>query len=75
MLTIKKGINNAKNIKTFGLLMAFNVWEEDGKLCFEDKEDSMNTIRFAKRLLKEKKLNLISINFLKLRDELIRYFN
>lgn len=47
------------DVKCFGLFMAFNVWEENGKLCFESKEDSMKTIKFAKKLLREKKLLLI----------------
>jgi hypothetical protein len=38
--------------------MAFNVWEEDDKLCFEDKEDSLRTLEYLKKLLKEKKLHL-----------------
>ena len=46
------------NIKCFGLFMAFNVWEENGKIYFEDKEDSMNTLKFVKKLLKEHKLHL-----------------
>lgn len=50
---MKKG-----KIKCFGLFMAFNVWEEDGKLCFEDKEDSLRTLAYLKKLLKEKKLHL-----------------
>jgi hypothetical protein len=50
---MKKG-----NIKCFGLFMAFNVWEEDGKLCFEDKEYSLRTLAYLKKLLKEKKLHL-----------------
>ena len=45
-------------IKCFGLFMAFNVWEENGNLCFENKEDSMNTLKFVKKLLKEEKIYL-----------------
>ena len=45
-------------IKCFGLFMAFNVWEEDGKLCYEDKDDSLKTLNFIKHLIKEKKLHL-----------------
>ncbi|MHA2283468.1 MAG: B12-binding domain-containing radical SAM protein [Promethearchaeota archaeon] len=47
-------------IKTFALLMAFNVWEEDGELCFEDKDDSKNTLENIKKLIKEKKVDLMS---------------
>jgi len=46
------------NIKCFGLFMAFNVWEEDGKLCYENKEDSLRTLDYIKKLLKEKKIDL-----------------
>ena len=45
-------------IKCFGLFMAFNVWEKDGKLCYENKDDSMRTLSFIKQLIKEKKLHL-----------------
>jgi len=47
-------------MKAFALLMAFNVWEEDGKLCFEDKEATLNTLKFAVELVKDKKVDLIS---------------
>jgi anaerobic magnesium-protoporphyrin IX monomethyl ester cyclase len=47
-------------IKTFALLMAFNVWEEDGKLCFENKDDTNNTLAYARKLIKERKLDLMS---------------
>ncbi len=41
-------------IKVYGLFMGFNVWEEDGgKLCFEGIEESRNTIRFAKSLIRK----------------------
>ena len=36
--------------------MACNVVEEDGKVCVEDKEDSLRTLAYLKKLLKEKKL-------------------
>jgi radical SAM superfamily enzyme YgiQ (UPF0313 family) len=47
-------------IKTFGLFMAFNVWEEDGELRYENYEDSLNTLRFAKKLLDRKLLDFFS---------------
>jgi len=53
--TIKKA-----GIKTFALMMAFNAWEEDGKLCFENKEDTNNTLVYIKKLIKEKIVDLIS---------------
>ena len=54
------GILKDAGIQTFALLMAFNVWEEDGRVCFEDKEDTNNTLRYAKKLIKEKKVDLMS---------------
>ena len=46
------------DLKTFGLFMAFNVWEENGVLQYEDKADSMRTLEYIRKLLKEKKLHL-----------------
>jgi len=37
-------------IKIWGLFMYFNVWEKDGKLCYENCEESMNTLKYAKKL-------------------------
>ena len=48
------------NIKAFALLMAFNVWEENGVLKFEDKEKTLNTVRFAEYLVKNNLVDLIS---------------
>lgn len=48
----------ASNIKCFGLFMAFNVWEEDGKCCYEGKAESMATLDFVRRLIRERKLQL-----------------
>lgn len=49
----------ARGIKCFGLFMAFNVWEEDGQLRFEDKRASLQTLEFARTLIRQKKLHLI----------------
>ena len=54
------GILKDAGIKTFALLMAFNVWEEDGRLCFEDGKDTINTLNYVKRLIKENKVDLMS---------------
>ena len=51
-------IMKERDIKCFGLFMVFNVWEENGSLCYEDKEDSLRTLEYVKRLIKEKKLHL-----------------
>lgn len=47
-------------IKTFACLMVFNVWEEDGKLCFEDKNDSINNLKYMKSLIRARKVDLMS---------------
>lgn len=47
-------------MKTFALLMAFNVWEENGLLKYEDLHDTLNILNFAKQLVREKKVDIIS---------------
>lgn len=47
-------------INIFGLFMLFNVWEEDGRLCFEDVAMTRNTLDFARRLVNERLLDYIS---------------
>ena len=48
------------NIKTLALFMLFNVWEENGKLAYEGVEETKNTLRFARKLLKNKTASFIS---------------
>lgn len=48
------------NIKTFGLFMTFNIWEENGKLRYEGIEESLNTLSYAKKLMKQRLLDYIS---------------
>jgi len=45
-------------VKCFGLFMAFNVWEEDGQVAFEGREESMNTLNYIRQLVREGKLQL-----------------
>ena len=47
-------------MKTFALLMAFNVWEEKGELKFEDKKATMNTFKFAEDMIDKGVLDFIS---------------
>jgi len=47
-------------IKTFACLMAFNIWEKDGKLLFEDKKDTLKSLDYIKKLIKRKKVDLMS---------------
>ncbi|HLB24881.1 MAG TPA: radical SAM protein, partial [Nitrospirota bacterium] len=60
--TVRESLGTLKKagMKTFALLMAFNVWEEGGVLKFETKEDTLNTLNFAKQLVKEGKVDLMS---------------
>ncbi len=41
-------------IKVVALFMLFNAWEEKGELRFEGVEESKKTIRFARKLLRDK---------------------
>ncbi|MCK5000853.1 MAG: cobalamin-dependent protein [Anaerohalosphaera sp.] len=45
-------------IKCFGLFMGFNVWETDGRLCYENKADTLCTLSYIKNLIKDNKLHL-----------------
>jgi len=66
-------------IKTFALLMAFNVWEQNNKLCFENLKDTKNTLRFIKELVSQNLVDLISWSLTtpypgsKLREIAIKY--
>ena len=61
-VTAEKSLTLLKKhgMKTFALLMAFNVWEENGNLKFEDKEDTLRTFKFAEKLIRKKKIDIIS---------------
>lgn len=39
------------NIKVFGLFMLYNVWEEDGRLQYENTPDTLKTLALAKRMI------------------------
>lgn len=54
------GILKGAGVKTFALLMAFNVWEEDGHLCYEGQEETLRTLQFAKSLISEGLVDLMS---------------
>jgi hypothetical protein len=49
-----------QGMKTFALLMAFNVWEENGRLMYENKQDTLNTLSFAKEMIKKNYIDIIS---------------
>jgi len=46
-------------IKVLGLFMLFNVWETGEKLMYEDISQNMNTLNFAKKLVRERLLDYI----------------
>lgn len=48
------------NIKVAGLFMLFNIWEENGRLVYEGLQETRNTLKFAKKLLKNKLVDYIS---------------
>lgn len=39
-------------VKVFAFMMLYQVWEEDGKLCYETSEEVDNSIRFMKKLFR-----------------------
>lgn len=39
------------NIQVLGLFMLFNVWEDRGQLCFEDVQETRNTLHFAENMI------------------------
>jgi len=47
-------------IKVFAFMMIYHAWEENGQLAFETASDVDNSLRFAKKLLKEKLINYMS---------------
>ena len=47
------------NIEVVGMFMLYNVWEEDGKLKFEDTKKTENTMKFALSLLSEGLINQV----------------
>jgi anaerobic magnesium-protoporphyrin IX monomethyl ester cyclase len=54
------GMLKQAGLKTFALLMAFNVWEEKGKLTYEDLKDTLHTLEFVRRLIRKDLLDIIS---------------
>jgi anaerobic magnesium-protoporphyrin IX monomethyl ester cyclase len=62
-------ITNAANtlsragIKIFGFMMLYNVWEEDGRLCYETSEEVENSFMLVKKLFKQKSLHYMSWQF------------
>jgi magnesium-protoporphyrin IX monomethyl ester (oxidative) cyclase len=59
---VVRGLRKLKefNVNVVGLFMGFNVWEKNGRLFYEDYKKSLNTLRFIKKLLKEKLIDSFS---------------
>jgi hypothetical protein len=51
------------DIKIFGFFMAFHIWEENGHLCHETPEETINTLDFAHDLLANNLIDYISWGF------------
>jgi anaerobic magnesium-protoporphyrin IX monomethyl ester cyclase len=45
------------NIEVVGMFMLYNVWEEDGKLCFENTNETKQTMDYALKLYKKGLIN------------------
>jgi anaerobic magnesium-protoporphyrin IX monomethyl ester cyclase len=45
------------NIEVVGMFMLYNVWENDGRLCFEDTEKTKHTMKYAVELHKKGLIN------------------
>jgi len=59
---VEQGIGHLRRygMKVLAYLMAFNVWEENAELRFEDKEGAKKTLAWAKELIKKGKLDFIT---------------
>ena len=53
-------IFQANDIKVFGFFMLYLAWEENGKLAFETPAEVDHTLRFGRRLLRERLINYMS---------------
>jgi radical SAM superfamily enzyme YgiQ (UPF0313 family) len=67
-ITLKQVINTCRKLKKYdikvvGLFMIFNVWEENGRLRFEDMKMCENTFKFVAKLLREKLIDSFSWHF------------
>ncbi len=45
------------NIEVVGMFMLYNVWEEEGNLCFENTKETKQTMEYALKLYKQGLLN------------------
>ncbi len=58
---IEEGLEVLKRttrIKAVGFFIAFNVWEEENQLCYEHRGDVLATLDYAKKLLRQRKIDM-----------------
>ncbi len=65
MITVEDAENAFKALRKFGILvsanfMMYNIWEENGKLCYETPEEVDNTYRFVKRCIQDRLIDYIA---------------
>lgn len=64
-ITLEQTQKACQTLKKYGitvnaLFMLFNVWEENGKLAFEGVKESLNTLRFAQELFRQKLIDFFA---------------
>jgi len=64
-ITLEQAVNACKTLKKHkikinGFFMMFNIWEEDGKLCYESPEETMKTLEFGKKMMDDGLIDLMS---------------
>ena len=50
-------------VKVFAFMMLYQAWEEDGKLCWETSREVDNSLRFMRRLFRERFIHYMSWQF------------
>jgi radical SAM superfamily enzyme YgiQ (UPF0313 family) len=50
-------------VKIFAFMMLYQAWDEDGKLYFETNEEVENSLRWVKRMFKQKLIHYMSWQF------------
>ncbi|RJQ40915.1 MAG: radical SAM protein [Dehalococcoidia bacterium] len=64
-VTVEQIVGSCKTLKRHGIdvyawLMYYQIWEENGKLCWETPEEVDNTLRMARRMHREGLIDLMS---------------
>ena len=64
-VTVEQIINSCKMLKRYGIdiyawLMYYQLWEENGQLCWETPQEVDNTLRMARKIHKEGLIDLMS---------------